>query len=69
MAATANDEQGTPQRELGTTTALAKRQQGDEEARLRLHADEKRRSVAFAPAKGKRWQPPEGLTPADAHLP
>jgi len=30
-----------------------------------LHSSEKRRSVALGPAKGKRWQPPEGLSPAD----
>jgi len=30
-----------------------------------LHSDGKRRSVALGPAKNQRWQPPEGLTPAD----
>jgi len=30
-----------------------------------LHSGEKRRSVALEPAKNKRWQPPEGLSPAD----
>ncbi len=30
-----------------------------------LHSEEKRRSVALGPAKNKRWQPPEGLSPAD----
>jgi integrase/recombinase XerD len=30
-----------------------------------LHSAEKRRSVALGPTKGKRWQPPEGLSPAD----
>ncbi|MGI8912806.1 MAG: tyrosine-type recombinase/integrase [Chloroflexota bacterium] len=30
-----------------------------------LHSAEKRRSVALGAQKNKRWQPPEGLTPAD----
>jgi integrase len=30
-----------------------------------LHSEGKRRSVALGPAKGKRWQPPDGLLPAD----
>ena len=30
-----------------------------------LHSREKRRSVALGPAKTRRWQPPEGLSPAD----
>ena len=30
-----------------------------------LHSDAKRRSVALGPAKGKRWQPPEGLSRTD----
>ena len=48
-----------------TTTALAKREQPTGATRLLLHSSEKRRSVALGPAKGKRWQPPEGLSPAD----
>jgi len=56
---------GTSQREAAMTTALATREQPADDARLVLHSDAKRRSVALAPAKGKRWQPPEGLTPAD----
>jgi integrase/recombinase XerD len=48
-----------------TTTALAKREQGDGDTRLLLHSSEKRRFVAFTPPKNKRWQPPEGLAPAD----
>jgi len=62
--ATGNGEPGSAQRERGATTALATRDQPNAELRLVLHSDEKRRSVASAP-KGRRWQPPEGLTPAD----
>jgi len=56
---------GSSQREAINTTALAKREQGDGDARLVLHSEGKRRSVTLASAKAKRWQPPEGLTPAD----
>ncbi len=47
------------------TTALATREQPNGETRLLLHSDGKRRSVALGPTKNKRWQPPEGLSPAD----
>jgi integrase len=65
MAAAQDNEQGKSQREPAMTTALAKRDQPNGEARLLLHSDAKRRSVALGPVKGKRWQPPEGLSPAD----
>ena len=58
-------DQDTHQREPAPSSALARQEQPTGDARLLLHSDTKRRSVALAPAKGKRWQPPEGLTPAD----
>ena len=60
-----DNKHGTAQRETAMTTALAKREQPDGDVRLLLHSDGKRRSVALDPAKNKRWQPPEGLAPAD----
>jgi integrase len=62
---TGGNERGTSQGETAPTTALARRDQANGETRLLLHSGEKRRSVALGPAKGKRWQPPEGLAPAD----
>ncbi len=53
------------QRERGEGAALVKREQADGGTRLVLHSEGERRSVASALAKGKRWQPPEGLAPAD----
>jgi len=59
------DDQGNHQREPVVTTALAKREQPNGDARLMLHSADKRRSVALGPAPKKRWQPPEGLTSTD----
>jgi len=59
------DEQDTHQMQPVHSSALARREQPTDDARLLLHSDTKRRSVALGPAKNKRWQPPEGLTPAD----
>ena len=59
---TSDNQRGNSQREPAMTTALAKREQPNGETRLLLHSEEKRRSVALAPPKGKRWQPPEGVT-------
>jgi len=56
---------GTSQKEATMTTALATREEPNGDTRLLLHSEGKRRSVALVPAKGKRWQPPEGLVPAD----
>ncbi len=63
--ATTDGDRGNSQRAPAMTTALAKREQPNDDTRLLLHSEEKRRSVALGPAKNKRWQPPEGLTPAD----
>ncbi len=62
--ATGNNERGEAQREAGPTTAPAKRGQPNGETRLLLHSAANRRFVAFASAKGRLWQPPEGLTSA-----
>lgn len=60
-----DNQQGNSQREAAMTTALATHEQPDGDPRLVLHSDAKRSSVALVPAKGKRWQPPEGLTSAN----
>ncbi len=62
---TGDTKPGTSQRGTAMTTALAQREQPNGDARLLLHSKGKRRSVALPPAKGKRWQPPEGLTPTE----
>jgi len=46
-------------------SVVARRDQPTDDARLVLHSDTKRRSVALGPAKNKCWQPSEGLTSAD----
>src|SRR5689334_8810194 len=58
-------ERGEHQMQPEATTALARREPAAGDARLVLHSREQRRSIASAPPKGKRWQPPEGLTPAE----
>lgn len=65
MATATGGDRGDTQGDTVRTTALAKREGPDGDTRLVLHSAEQRRSVAFAPPTRKRWQPPEGLAPAD----